>query len=121
MRLRVSHSIGDLAADMDAISAKPPVEGAKVVGRNMRQGQRLAQRFARASSGPHGRLYYKRITAEKTGPLQGEFGPEGNVAGNAVGAGWRGGPQNTDLPRAADVAGPQFARDVSKMVDGWFW
>ena len=119
--VRVHHTIGDLASDMAAIVPKPRVEGAKVVKRNVTAGNKLAQRFARGSSGPHGENYWKRITSEMTGALEGEYGPHGDVVENAVGAGWRGGPQNTDLPRSADIIGPQFEADVHAMVGRWFW
>lgn len=121
MRIHVEHSIGDLAGDLARIPAKMARQAPRIVQRNVNQGHRLAQRFARGSSGPHGALYYKRITAEMTGALEGEYGPTGDVVGNAVGAGWRSGPINTDLPRSADIQGPKFARDVSKMADGLFW
>jgi hypothetical protein len=120
-RVHVSHSIGDLASDLAGIPPKMVREGNKVVRRNVNAGNKLARRYAQSEAGPHGKNYFKRITAEMTGPLEGEYGPEGDVVENAVGAGWRGGPQNTDLPRSLDVVGPQFERDVSEMVDGWFW
>jgi hypothetical protein len=121
MRVHVTHDIGDLADDLAAIPAKVYRQAPRIVKRNVEQGNRLAQNFARAASGPHGRLYYRRITAEMTGALEGEYGPTGNVAGNAVGAGWRNGPGNTDLPRSADVQGPKFADDIADMVDRLFW
>lgn len=119
--LRVTQSIGDLANDLATIPVKMAPRLAGAVRRNIEQGNARAQRLARAKSGPHGKNYYKRLTAESTGPLQGEYGPEGDVVGNAVGAGWRNNPPNTDLPKSADVQGPKFARDVGKIVDRAFW
>lgn len=119
--IRVTHDIDDLENDLTHIARTARSDMAGVVRKNVKEGHRLAQRFARAASGPHGRLYYKRITSEMTSPLSGEFGPTGKVAGNAVGAGWRHGSGNTDLLRAADVVGPALADDVQDLAGRWFW
>lgn len=121
MRIRVTHSIDDLADDLTTIAAEARPTLARAVRRNVLQGHREAQRFARQSSGPHGRLYYKRITAEMTGALTGEYGPTGEVAGNAVGAGWRHGRGNTDLARSADIVAVNFGQDVLESVGDLFW
>jgi len=119
--VRVIHDIDDLARDLAEIPVQALVKGSEIVRKNTNEGNKIAQRFARASAGPHGKLYYKRLTAEMTGPLEGEYGPRGVVAGRAVGAGWRNGPPNTDLEKSQDVIGPKFARDVGEMADGLFW
>lgn len=119
--VRVSHTIDDLANDLTAIATQTPARLSAVVRRNVEEGNRVAQGIARAASGPHGRLYYRRLTSEMTGTLTGEYGPEGDVAGNAVGAGWRNGPGNHDLEKSLDVQGPKFARDVVDEVDRMFW
>lgn len=122
MRVHVEHSIGDLIRDYVRIAAvQAPRDMMRVVEHNVDRGHSLAQRFARGSSGPHGRLYYKRITKEMLGPLSGEYGPTGDVAGNAVGAGWRNGPPNTDLPRSADIVGPNMAKMMMTRVGRWSW
>lgn len=119
--VRVAHDIDDLANDLAAISLKVEKALPGVVSRNIREGNAIARGIARAEAGPHGKNYYKRLTAEMTGPLTGEYGPEGDVAGNAVGAGWRNGPPNTDLPKSLDIQGPKFAKDVGNVLDGLFW
>lgn len=119
--IRVTHSVDDLADDLRTIAVSGRAKFARVVQRNVQQGQRLAQTYARDASGPHGRLYYKRITSEMTGVLSGEYGPTGNVDGNAVGAGWRHGSTNNDLPNSADVQGPKFAADILDAADDLFW
>lgn len=121
MRISVRGGVGDLADDLAAIPAKAAPRLVGAVKRNVNQGNALARTFARESSGPHGKNYYKRITAEMTGTYEGEYGPTGDVVGNAVGAGWRSGPPNTDLPRSADIIGPKFADDVGDAIDGLFW
>lgn len=120
-RVSVTHTIGDLAADCDRIAATTQADMSKVVRKNLVRANKNARAIARAAAGPHGTNYYKRITAEMISPLVGEFGPEGNVVGNAVGAGWRHGPPNTDLPKAADLAGPMLAKDVSTIIGRKFW
>jgi hypothetical protein len=121
MRVKVTHSIDDLANDALSIATKTRASMAMVVKRDTIEGRKLAQSAARAKSGPHGRNYYKRITDEMLSPLVGEFGPHGDVVGNAVGAEWRGAPANNDLPQTADVIGPKFARDIADAADGLFW
>lgn len=119
--IQVTHAIDDLESDCRKIATTTKARFARVVRRNVEQGNLLAQRYARDASGPHGLNYYKRITAEMTGPLSGEYGPGGDVVGNAVGAGWRHGPPNTDLEKSLDIIGPRFARDVSNVADDLFW
>lgn len=117
--VRVTHSIGDLARDCAAIPGKMRAEGSKVVRKNGAAGTKLAQRFARELSGPHGTAYWKRISGESTGALEYEYGP--HAGGVPVGGGWRHGTPNTELERSLDVIGPKFAKDVGDMADGLFW
>lgn len=120
-RATVAHSIGDLADDLAAIPVKFTVRASGAVKNNVEAGNKLAQSHARARSGPHGKLYYKRLSGEMTGPMTGEYGPTGVVEGNAVGAGWRTSGPNLDLPNSADVIGPKLAKDVGDILDGLFW
>ena len=119
MRITISHSIDDLAADCAAIAARAHGDLSEVVRDNVKQGNEIAQGFARAASGPHGSSYYKRITSEMTGALSGEYGP--HDGGVPVGGGWRHGLGNSDLARSTDVVGPKFAADVGDLPDRWFW
>ena len=118
--LRVFHTIGDLADDLRAIAVRADKDLSKVVRRNVREGTAQAKVFAKASAGPHGKAFYKRISGEMTGPLSGEFGPTGEPKTEFVGVGFRHG-NNLDLPRTADIIGPQMAGDVDDVVDSWFW
>lgn len=120
MRVVVHHDIGDLADDLTAAVVDFQRQGAQAVRRNVRRGNALARGFARESAGPHGKNYYKRLTAEMTGPLSGEYGPEGEPKSEFVGVGFRHGV-NLDLPKSADLIGPTFAKDVGDIVDGLFW
>ena len=119
--VRVSHGIDDLRSDLAGIPVELASKAPRILRRNADQGNRLAQKFAKGAGGPHGLHYHKRMSAELLSPTEAEYGPEGVVEENAVGAGWRNGPPNTDLPRSADIQGPRFASDVSALVDGLFW
>jgi len=108
-RVRIEHDIHDLARDMARIPGNMTKGARAAVRKNVREGNAYARSFARAASGIHGKNYYKRLTAELTGALEGEYGPHGHVVGNAVGAGRRSGPQNTDLEKSLGVMGDRFA------------
>ena len=115
--MRVEHNLHDLSSDLAKVPVKAAKEIPKVVRRNAVEGKKLARSFARARSGPHGFLYYKRINAEMTGPYSAEYGPDGDPKTEFVGAGWRHGV-NLDLPDSADIVGPKFAREVGDVYDG---
>lgn len=121
MQIRVHHTIGDLADDLRGIAVRAPKDMNRTVREGIKVGNRVARTYAKRSAGPHGKNYYKRISAEMTGLLEGEFGPHGDVDDNAVGAGWRNEGPNTDLARTADVIGPAFAKKVRELPDEWFW
>lgn len=120
MRVSVTHHLGDLERDLAEGPVTVASETPGIVHRNLVEGNRIAQGFAREKSGPHGKDYYKRLTAEMTGPDKGEYGPEGIPKTNFVGAGWRHGV-NTDLPRSADLIGPKLDADARDLLDKVFW
>ena len=111
----LSNTIGDLVA----MPAKVVTEGSAIVARNVKAGNSLARKFAQELSGPHGKNYFKRISSEMLGALEGEWGP--HAGGVPVGGGWRHGSPNTELERSQDIIGPRFLKDVDSMVDGLFW
>ena len=117
-QIRVTHSIGDLTSDLTGIPAGFAHKAPGVVKKHVREGNKIAQGFAKDRSGPHGRNYFKRLTSEMTGPLEGEYGP--SAGGTPVGAGWRHGGPNLDLPNSADLIGPKFADAVLDMADELF-
>lgn len=118
-RIRVLHGIDELASDMREIPVKFAKKAPGIVKRNTTEGNKIARRFAKDRAGPHGKNYFKRLTAEMTGPLTGEYGP--HDGGTPVGAGYRHGGVNLDLPNSADIIAPKFADAVGDMVDGFFW
>ena len=115
MRVRVRHRIDRLADDYAAIPAKAIVGMNKIVRDNVDYGRDLAKALAREKAGPHGQAYYKRITSEMTGALEGEYGPEGSPKTEFVGVGFRSGI-NTDLPQSADRVGPAAAADLRRLI-----
>ena len=118
MRVRVVNTLDDLYDDMRAIPVRFAEKAPQVVDWNVNRGLKIAQRLARERSGPHGKSYFKRLSAEMSGPLSGEYGP--HAGGTPVGGGWRHNGPNMDLPNSADIIGPDFAADVGDMVDGLF-
>lgn len=119
MQIHVSNDLSDLAGDMARIPAEAKLDMSEAVYKNVQAGERYAKGIARRESGPHGKAYYKRITSEMTGALEGEWGP--HAGGTPVGGGWRHGPGNLDMPKSAEIVGPRFARDVENLPDRWFW
>lgn len=120
MQIHVTSTIGDLADDLRAAVFIGKKDFPKVVRTNLREGIAQAKVFARESAGPHGKDYYKRISGEMHGLLSAEFGPAGTPKTEFVGVGFRHG-HNLDLPRTADIIGPQMAGDASDVLDSMFW
>lgn len=120
MRIRVIHGIDNLESDLASMPARAERDGAAVVRKNAVAGNALAQEFACAKAGPHGKDYYKRLTAEAKAPLSWEYGPEGIPKTEFVGVGFRHGANN-DLPQSADLIAPKLADDALDMLDGLFW
>ena len=118
-RVRVRHRIDRLAEQYADIPVKAAEQMPRIVMDNAKFGRDLAKALARAKAGPHGKAYYKRINAERTGMLTAEFGPDGAPKTNFVGVGFRHG-RNTDLQQAGEKAGDQLAADVRKMVSRLF-
>ena len=119
MHVVVVNDLSDLLGDMAAIPVEFTARATPVVRRHVNEGLKTAQGIAKAKSGPHGTAYFKRLTAEMTGALEGEYGP--HDGGTPVGAGWRHAGGNDDLPQSADIIGPKFAETVLDVADGLFW
>ncbi len=115
MKIRVRHRIDKLADDYAAIPARALVGMNKIVRDNVDYGRDLAKALAREKAGPHGRAYFKRISSEMTGALEGEYGPTGEPKTEFVGVGFRSGI-NTDLPQSADKVGSSAAADVRRLI-----
>jgi hypothetical protein len=118
--VRVTHSIDGLARDLGMIPQTMKVRGKAVVRKNVEQGNLVARDIAKRAAGAHGKNYFRRITAEMTGPMTGEWGPKGPPKSDYVGVDGTAGAMR-DLVKSAQRQGPRFARDVGRMVDGLFW
>lgn len=123
MRVRVVHSVGDLAADLAGIAAEMPVKGAELVRDEAKRGNRIAAQFARESAGKHGKHYPRAFSAEAVTLLSWEYGPDAAKRQGGMSFEWgsRNQPPHLDLNRSADIVGPAFADAVGDMVDGLFW
>ncbi|KAB2807989.1 hypothetical protein F9L07_25300 [Pimelobacter simplex] len=115
MRVKVRHHLDRLQADQERAAGSFAPMARRAVKQSTDFGRDLARALAREKAGPHGTAYWKRVNAEMTGPLEGEFGPDGTPKTEFVGVGFRHG-RNTDLPKAADRVGPDLAERVRKIL-----
>lgn len=129
--IRVTHDIGDLANDCASIARGARKDMVKVVREGIKVGASVARDNAKRSSGKHGKHYPKSITAEMNGivsfggaaGISGEYGPDiaRPQGGMSFEFGSRNQPPHLDLARSADLIGPSFAQEVSRLPDRWFW
>jgi len=115
MRVVVRHRIDRLAERQERAAVEFKPRAHRAVKDSTDFGRDLARALAREGAGPHGKDYWKRINAEMTGLLEGEFGPDGTPKTEFVGVGFRHG-RNTDLPKAADKVTPDLAARVRKIL-----
>lgn len=119
--IHVTHSIGDLAADMARIANNPKTRMPSVVTKNAVALEAKWKELALASAGIHGLNFYKRINSEPLSSFSWEVGPTAPKGGQYVGVGYRNAPPNRDRENAADSQGPLFAKDVRDEAASWFW
>lgn len=130
-RIRVTHGIGRLAADMADIPARARVDMRATVREGIRVGNTVARDFAKQSAGKHGKHYHRAFSTEMrrdfTGfgvsIMSGEYGPD--IAKPQGGMSFEFGSRNQkphlDLARSADIMGPSLAGEVRRLPDRWFW
>lgn len=128
MRVRVLHDLGDLANDMGSIATRAPKDMRDVVKHNIHEGNRIAKAHASEQHTMFGDAdieYPPSFTAEMTGPLQGEYGPDSAIGDGSQAEGYEHGsinsPPHHDMARSYDVIAIEFPLDVDDMVRGWFW
>lgn len=123
MSIRVTSTLGDLAADLRTIATEAKPTMARVVRKNAEQGNRLAKDFAKESAGSHGKLYHLAFSAESRTPLSWEYGPDEAMpqGGMSFEGGSRNQKPHLDLARSADIVGPALAVEVGKAVADLFW
>ena len=131
MRIRVTHTIGDLAADLRYIARTARSDMRGVVREGIKVGNTVAKDYARESAGEHGKHYHKAFTAEMGGTFEGfgtaiihgEWGPQIDRPQGEMSfeGGSRNQPPHNDLAKSADLIGPAFQGEVSRLPDKWFW
>ncbi len=123
LNVRCTHTVGDLANDLVAITRRSTGDMRKVVRDNLAAGNRLARANAKRTAGSHGKHYHRAFSWEMTGLTVGEYGPDASKpqGGMSFEGGSRNQPPHNDLAKSADIQGPLFARDAGKLADEWFW
>lgn len=131
MRVRVSNTLDDLASDLRKIAVTARRDMAETVRDGIRAGATEARTLARRSAGAHGKHYHKAITTEMkplqgfgdVGIVSGEYGPDISEpqGGMSFERGSRNQPPHNDLAKSADLIGPSFGQEVSRLPDRWFW
>jgi hypothetical protein len=127
VRVSVTHTLGDLVADLEQLPVKFAQRAPVVVALNAQQGNHLASGYANEEHGYPGDEdagYAETFTAEKVGGLAWEYGPEAHGEGSKS-PGYEHGsinsPPHHDLARSADLIGPALADDAGDMLEGLFW
>lgn len=130
MQIHVSHGLADLQADMVRIIPKAKKDMRDTVRDGVKVGSMLARENARRSSGTHGRLYPRTITASMSrggglfgNTYSGEYGPDPSKpqGGMSFEFGSRNQPPHLDLARSADAVGPSLAQSIRDASKDWFW
>lgn len=123
MSVRVRHTIDRLERDCTTVPVTAARDMALATRKNAERGNKNAKANARRTSGSHGKHYPNAFTAEAITPLMWEYGPDASrpQGGMSFEFGSRNQPPHLDLAKSADIAGPLFARDVSKAAGSWFW
>lgn len=129
--IRVMHGIGDLADDLDAIRLRARGDMRAVVRDGVKVGNTVAKDLARESSGKHAKKYPRSFTTSMNAGLglfgntiSGEYGPVPGDQGSLAGIlenGSVNNPPHRNLARSADLIGPSFAQEVSRLPSKWFW
>jgi hypothetical protein len=123
VRIRVTHSIDDLARDLTHIAGETKPVIAHQVQRNANLGNGLAKGYARQSAGKHGKHYPNAFSVERTGVLSYEYGPDSSMpqGGMSFEYGSRNQPPHLDLAKSADIIADKFGPDVLDAVADLFW
>lgn len=116
--VRVTGGFGDLERDLRESPKKVTRGVAKALGKNAREGNRLAKSIARDSAGTHGKHYPDAFSAEAIEPLVWEYGPDSAMpqGGMSFNEGSRNQPPHNDLEKSMDVQVPKLRRDISDVL-----
>lgn len=131
--IRVEHrGVTDLAADLRHIASTAHDDMREVVKEGIRVGNDSAKGFARESSGIHARKYPGTFSAQMNrgyrgkdvSVIEGEYGPRAAGQGELASVlenGSRNNPAHNNLAKSADLIGPAFQGEVSRLPAKWFW
>lgn len=128
-RVRVRHTIGGLARDMNRIVPQVERGVAKVTRARAKEGAKVARMLAFYSANRHhpgaghGKHYWRAITAEMLSPTSAEWGPEAaKMQGDmSFETGSRNQPAHWDIRRSGDLVAPKWFDDIGDVVDKAFW
>ncbi|UUW88399.1 hypothetical protein [Pimelobacter simplex] len=130
MRIKVTHSIDDLASDLRRIPVLASRDVRAAVRHGTMTGNLVAKENARRTAGRHGKHYHRAFSWDQ--PRQslfggagwsGEYGPEaGRPQGDmSFEEGSRNQPPHGDLEKSRAGAIGVVAQDVRRSMDDWFW
>lgn len=134
MRIRVTHSIDELADDLTTIARNAPTTLKAVVRKNAMEGAKIARANASKQHTMNSRYdvhYPKSITWDQPrgffgfggGSYTAEYGPDPArpQGGMSFERGSRNQPPHNDLAKSADVIAVQFGPNVLFAADRLFW
>ena len=115
--------LSDLTSDLRQIAAETKPKLQRIVDHNAREGNKIAQAYAKESAGSHGRHYPRAFSVERVAPLTDEYGPDSSKPQGDMSFefGSRNQKPHLDLARSADVIAPRLERDVAKLAADLFW
>lgn len=118
MRISVrteGNTIDETIRDLEAVPGEIHGKGVAIVHRNGERANRLARNIAKRKAGPHGKDFFKRISAEQTG-LSVEIGPSALLGLRYVGVSGSEGV-GRDLDETLVKVVPKFAKDAEDLMD----
>lgn len=128
MSITINGNLDNLERDMRSIPITATRDMVKTVRDGIKVGRTVARDNAKRTARSHGKHYPNAITSEMTsvspgGSISGEYGPDSArpQGGMSFEFGSRNQPPHLDLAKSADLIGPAFAQEVSRLPSGWFW
>lgn len=119
MRISVRRSgngISETIRDLEAVPGEIYGNGGAIVHNDGERLNRFARNISRAKAGPHGKDFFKRISATMVGPLAIEVGPSALEGTRYTGVDSEGGP-GRDLDEALDKIRPVFHKHAAELMD----
>lgn len=130
MRVRVTHTLEDFERDQREVATTARKDMRATVRDGLKAGNMVAKDSAKRTAGAHGKHYHRAFSWEMhtslfgaAGSISGEYGPDVNKPQGEMSfeRGSRNQPPHLDLAKSADLIGPSFAQEVSRLPERWFW